>query len=133
MAWVETRITRTAQPQDAVGIDWGNPLAQGLTSAWWGDSNFIGPAGANKLGAYRVVGSVGAGRFITAGSVTVLPANSFGHTESESRLAVVKVPSGTNRNISSTNATGSVQLRTSGNDLVYVEKGWQLRLLRLAF
>ena len=33
MAWVETRITRTSQPQDAVGVDWANPLALGLISA----------------------------------------------------------------------------------------------------
>ena len=33
MAWVERRITRTSQPQDAVGIDWANPLTRGLRHA----------------------------------------------------------------------------------------------------
>ena len=33
MAWVETRITRTSQPQDGVGIDLSNPLTLGLLSA----------------------------------------------------------------------------------------------------
>jgi len=33
MAWVERRITRTSQPQDAVGIDWSNPITRGLAGA----------------------------------------------------------------------------------------------------
>ncbi len=32
MAWVERRVTRTTQPQDAVGVDWNNPLARGLVT-----------------------------------------------------------------------------------------------------
>jgi len=30
MAWVERRVTRTAQPQDACGIDWSNPITRGM-------------------------------------------------------------------------------------------------------
>lgn len=39
MAWVETRITRTTQPQDAVGVDWNNPLTRGLTRAVKGNGS----------------------------------------------------------------------------------------------
>ena len=33
MAWVERLVTRTSQPQDAVGVDWSNPLTRGLAGA----------------------------------------------------------------------------------------------------
>lgn len=33
MAWVERLVTRTTQPQDAVGVDWNNPITLGLVSA----------------------------------------------------------------------------------------------------
>ena len=36
MAWVETRITRTTQPQDAVGVDWENQNTKGLLGSWVG-------------------------------------------------------------------------------------------------
>ena len=34
MAWVERLVTRTSQPQDAVGVDWSNPLTRGLEFAY---------------------------------------------------------------------------------------------------
>ena len=42
MSGITQRITRTTQPQNAVGIDWSNPITSGLTSATL-------PAGSNLV------------------------------------------------------------------------------------
>ena len=34
MAWVERRVTRTSQPQDACGVDWTNPITRALAFAF---------------------------------------------------------------------------------------------------
>lgn len=34
MAWVEQRVTRTSQPQELCGLDWGNPVTKAINFAW---------------------------------------------------------------------------------------------------
>jgi len=52
MAWVERRVTRTAQPQDAVGIDWSNVIAKGLVrfgNAAYASQGFLADSANPKI------------------------------------------------------------------------------------
>ena len=57
------RFARTSQPQQATGIDWGNPITRGLVFAWTPDS-FSSPYAATATGTFSGSGTVrGANRF----------------------------------------------------------------------
>ena len=88
MAWVERRVTRTSQPQDAVGIDWTNPLARGLT--------ICGHPNALKNGAYfDYLKTETAGRVIrTTGSESVYFPGNFLSPKS-SLLVIAKAKTST--------------------------------------
>lgn len=50
------------QPQQTAQIDWGNPLSQGLTSAFWGDNQLAVIAAPSATTGTRAVSKYGIGR-----------------------------------------------------------------------
>lgn len=118
------------QPNGAPTIDWSNPIAQKLVSAWFGnDCNAYGPRYSTPKGAATVVGSPGFGRSgFSTGTNTELPAGYFGTSVAHSRFAIIRVPSGGARNITSTSITASMQIRCNNGDLVLVEKANAARI-----
>jgi len=66
MAWVETRIPRTSQPQDTVGIDWNNPLTKRLKLLYSDGSELVSMSIGTKFSTEKVSTQKGLGLKLTA-------------------------------------------------------------------
>jgi Concanavalin A-like lectin/glucanases superfamily len=115
----------TSQPQIAVGVDWSNPLAYGLLSAWTPATGLVLRAGGvtSPVGATPDQGFYGKGRTFNGTSDSMsLGENALSHTAA-SRFALIKVGSAVGpRNISA-GGIGGLGFRLNDTAIEVVNTG----------
>jgi len=111
---------RISQPQAAVGINWGNPLANGLISAWVPAVLIKDGSASQPLGGSRVVGLYGAGVLFNGTSDSISLGARALYASSGTRIALIKVGSASGtRNISAM-GTGGTGFRLNGTGIEIV-------------
>jgi hypothetical protein len=114
------RFTRTSQPQLQAGIDWGNPLANGLISFWTPAGLIKTTSASAPSGGARVGGIYGAGVLLNGTSESLALGAGALSAPTGTRIALIKVGSASGtRNISAM-GTGGTGFRLNGTSIEIV-------------
>lgn len=123
------RVPWRVQPQVAVGIDWSNPLARGLISAWTPATGLVLP-GRNvpANGGTPTASKYGAGRAFNGTSDAIsLGGEALAHGSS-SRFALIRVGSAVSTRTISAGGNGGTGFRLNGTGVEIVITGVSVAL-----